>query len=735
GRSPAFVTVDLGAVKPISGFSFNTAAGVAGVRWPASVMVFVSDDGKQWYEVCDLVREASPGFLPEYGTYAVRKLSTTSVKTHGRYVQFVLLAGGPYAFVDEVEVYAGPPGYLSQALSGEPVSDVPTAMKSLRVYHRAQGQMRRDLDAIRSYLEACKLPEERRQQFLAEAQKLETAIASMPRLPEQGFRAVLPFNDVHRQILGLQARIWRAEKKPTLRVWHCHRWDYLAPTAEPSEGSGAPALEVRMMRGEVRADVVNFTSAAEADLELRLRLTGLPGGANPPYVRVFEVPHVGTTAYRSIAAALVPARRDGGDYVVKVPRGMAAQVWLEFRPDDLRPGRYEGTLVAAAEGLAPVRVPVRLTVSPLRFPERTSLLLGGWSYTDRTSGWGVTKANRDAFILYLKDHCVNAPWATGSTMPEGTYDDQNRLVEAPDTRRFDEWAKSWAGSRMYMVFLARGDSFAGAKMGTPAFDARLGEWAHFWARHLQEIGIKPSQLGLLIYDEPRDERGYNITVAWARAIHAAEPEFKTFVDPIPASPKGLEKVLQAVDMLCPNRVHWLTRDWLAPLYSRYRQQGKQLCFYSCSGPARSFDPFAYYLLQEWHCFKVGATGSFFWSFGDIRSADVWNEYATEGPGPYAPLFLAADEVISAKGMEAIREGVEDYEYLVMLQKRLGELKGTHKVPQRVLRRAAEVLEKGVDEVLAAAPEAEFTWHMQRDRRVADRVRSRVLDALEALSRY
>src|SRR5208337_4133163 len=49
------ITIDLGEIYPIRGLSYNTAAGVAGVQWPSHIYVFVSDDGKSFFEAGDLV--------------------------------------------------------------------------------------------------------------------------------------------------------------------------------------------------------------------------------------------------------------------------------------------------------------------------------------------------------------------------------------------------------------------------------------------------------------------------------------------------------------------------------------------------------------------------------------------------------------------------------------------------------------------------------------------------------
>ena len=52
---PVAITIDLGQVEPIAGASYSTAAGVAGVAWPLSILVMVSDDSKQWTVVGDLM--------------------------------------------------------------------------------------------------------------------------------------------------------------------------------------------------------------------------------------------------------------------------------------------------------------------------------------------------------------------------------------------------------------------------------------------------------------------------------------------------------------------------------------------------------------------------------------------------------------------------------------------------------------------------------------------------------
>jgi hypothetical protein len=731
GGGMGFITIDLGQISPISGLSYDTAAGVAGVYWPGAIIIFISDDGKAWHKVGDLVRMAPAGTLPEYGTYAQRKLVTNDLKTHGRYLQLAVDAGASYSFVDEIEVYEGPQELLGAAVAGPVLTDVAEQLKAEAFNNLLRLQFRRDLAAARKSLEGGGLSDEQRKALAAKADGLADKISDMAEVSPTGFRAVLPMTDVEREVFRFQAEVWRAQGKPTLRVWHANRWDYLGPSEEPPAKAEPAAMAVRMMNGETRADVINFTNADAADVKVRLRIEGLPGGANPGYVTVRQALHVGTKYFKAVAAALPEAKRKGGEWVLNVASGMTAQAWLEFKPKNVAAGRYRGSVAVTGAGQT-VNVPLKLNISPIRFPERTRLMIGGWDYTDGTGAYGVKATNRDAIIALLREHHVNEPWATAAVMPPGKYDDAGKMTETPDTKRFDEWIGKWAGAPMYMVFVAAEESFAGAVIGTEDFKTRVGNWMHFWARHMRELGLKVGQLGFLIYDEPYDARGYRINAEWAKAVHAAEPELRMFVDPTPEKADGMEDMIAQMDILCPNRPQWLDMGWQDAYYGEELRKGKQLWFYSCSGPTRSFDPYTYYLLQAWHLAAIGGTGSHFWAFGDYGGASPWNDYVTAGAGPYCPLYMDDTSVTTAKWLEAIGESTEDFEYLVMLSDRVGANLESRGLMTERIQQVMDLLKSGPRRVLAATEKTNVSWDRKVDRDVADSVRGEVLDMLERL---
>lgn len=169
----------------------------------------------------------------------------------------------------------------------------------------------------------------------------------------------------------------------------------------------------------------------------------------------------------------------------------------------------------------------------------------------------------------------------------------------------------------------------------------------------------------------------------------------------------------------------------AEFYLDQQRRGRTLQLYSCSGPARLLDPYAYYRLQAWQCWQIKATGSFFWAFGDNGRASSWNEYAAVA-GPFTPLFLDDQSVTPAKQMEAIRESIEDYEYFVMLDwmTKTAAARG-NRVP--AVAKAQELLRQGADQVLAAEGAEKLNWLAPKDRTRADSVRVELLKAMAELS--
>ncbi|NUQ62755.1 MAG: discoidin domain-containing protein [Pirellulales bacterium] len=741
GSAPfALITVDLGRVEPISGAAFTTAAGVAGVTWPAEIRILVSEDGTNYRDLGDLVALDHKKNGPWPQTYAIRRVVTADLAGRGRYVQFlaISLAGAPYLFVDEVEVFRGPAELLQREPAGKPVESAQAVFEQGRVRRAVQIRYSQDVANVRKAIDDAAIGPAAKKDLAGRLDQVQTRLDEATEGIGPDLRAVLPIGDAHAALFRVQAELWKAAGRPDFWAAVPDLWAPSQLIGIPQAAS-RPRMEVHTMRGEYRAAVVDLNNATGSILEARIRIESLPGSPAPEYLTVHEVPWTDTAQSQPILAALPEAKRGQGRWTVSVLPGLTRQVWLTFHVNDQPAGVHEGKLVVEAGGARPLEVPLQLRIWPFDFPRRTTLHLGGWSYTDGGGTYGVTPQNLQAFLRHMQSHFVNSPWASSGVMMGFQFDPNDPSKIELDTKRMDHWLAQWPGAKRYNVFLSVAHysgaivtSLGGARIGSPDFSRRVGTWISAWVRHLKTKGIRPDQLALLIHDEPHEGSDLGPFLAWAKAIRAAEPEVVIWEDPTYQDPaKAPPELFEACDVLCPNRPMWLAQGKsFAEFYLQQQKQGRTLESYSCSGPAKLLDPYSYHRLQAWHCWKFGGAGSFFWAFGDNSGASSWCEYFARG-GPFTPLFLDDRTVTAGKHMEAIRESVEDYEYFVMLRSAVERAKAAGKSGP-ALATAEKLLVQGAEAVLNAEGVSEIRWHEPKDRTQADAVRVQILETLENL---
>ncbi len=705
----ATITIDLGAVQPIRGASFNTAAGTAGVEWPLGVTILCSDDGANFFCAGELAGLDAKRGGPPREKYAVYRYWTDELRTHGRYVLFIIAPGSPFIFADEVEIYKGDQEYLKIPFAGDSVTNAAAYRAHLAVERR----LRDDLRSVRKA--------DTQHKLTTELTAIEQDIPKLSRQYGKDFRTVLPLNYLHERIFCAQAELWRAQGAEPLTVWSANPWDPLSLTQPPPRDASA-AVNVAMMLNEYRSAALNIANADKQTVTLSLKFSNVPPGLPASCIRMHEAVWTDTKNGKPVVAALPEAKYEAGKYLVKASAGLTRQIWLTFHPVDIAPGIYKFDILLSGNTLHK-NIPVVLRVVSLRFPDAPRLHVGGWDYTDGESHYEITPQNREAVIKHLREHFVDSPWASSAVLPS------NR-----DTVRFDRWLSRWPKARQYCVFAAVGESFDGTSNGMPEFGRKVGEWITFWSGHAQKRGLKPEQLVILLVDEPHDARLDSVIIPWAKAIRAANTGVKIWEDPTHQDPsKANQNMMALCHVLCPNRPMMLTGGpAFREYYAQRRAAGTELAFYSCSGPVRSLDPYAYHRLQAWTCWQQGAGSSFFWAFGDSGGGSSWNEYEMRGGSSYTPLFLDGTSITSAKHMEAIRESVEDYEYLVMLHDKIAAVKEPGK-DDPLIERATRLLTEAADRVLNADGADKLKWDEPKDRSIADAIRLEILDILVQLS--
>jgi hypothetical protein len=350
---------------------------------------------------------------------------------------------------------------------------------------------------------------------------------------------------------------------------------------------------------------------------------------------------------------------------------MTRKVWLTVDGSRLAPGTYHAALTFRTPR-ASTRIPFTVRVSRVTMG-RPRLSLGMWDYTNGAGAYAITPQNRDAAIALMRSHFVDSPWATNAALPwpvASDYDASGRLAHPLDFRALDEWIRLWPDARHYYVSAGAGPGFAGAPVNTPEFATRLAAWGRAVGAHAISLGLAPQQLGLLLVDEPQHDEQNAIVAAWARVLAAAAPEIGLFENPIWPRPDQVSPsdALTLVNELCFHLgVYSRGGEPVARYFESRRAAGQRLWMYQTTGPSRLLDPTTYYRLAGWYAFRAHAVGSAFWSFGDTGSAETsWNDYSGTTNMAYAPVFIGRQGVTDSVHWQAVREGVEDYEYLAML---------------------------------------------------------------------
>lgn len=735
--APVSLTIDLGEVQPIAGLSFRSAAGVAGVRYADSIHIFTSDDAKQWWLAGDLIKLSER----EHGTpangYRIHRFVVSDLNTRGRYVRLII-SYFPFTFCDEIEVYRGADELLARDPVGTQMPGTTAFLKETVVRGAIDWRMRTDLSAARKVIDAAKLPATEHAALLARADGLAATIEALPPDLPKGFQTILPLNDLHASIYALNATVLRARGYAPLSAWSQSRWDTLAPTQAPAVPPAVPPrLRVDMISGEYRAEVFNLTNATDERIVATVDITGLPGGDNPSYLTVRQVLFTDTRERRPIAAALPEARRAGAGYAIDIPAGTTRQIWLSFRPIDVPAGEYTGQVTVTTPGQPDITMPLKLKVYPFRFPERPTLSLGGWDYMEGSGMYGVTPTNMPALIEALGRYHVDTHWATRGVLPTGAkakFDGRGKLVGELSFTVWDRWVSRFPDARHYAVFMRASAErgFAGEPLGTERFNRMVGDWITAWVEHIAGQGIEPSRLSILIEDEPGNPEQTEMIIAYARAIKAVQPDVVVWLDPRYKDPGAEDPELWTLcDVLCPNTyVTARCPEAERQFYLDQRAKGKDLWLYDCSGPGKGLDPYAYHRGQQWMALRFGAVGCGYWAFGSAGGsrATSWNAYDQDSV-EYSPLFIGADSVTAGKHMEAIREGIQDYEYFVMLRERVAELKAKG-MASPMIKKAEKLLTEGPLRVTdAIIADGGVGWVAKRDRTIMDKVRVEVLDAL------
>lgn len=669
-RQPMEITIDLGQVYPIDAVTMRSGYGLAGVGHPLAGIVWVSHDGQSFYRVG---RNMIPNTRPESSDdqYIEKAFRSDGLNVTGRYVRLVLLPGGSFTCLDEIEIFKGQAATATFP-SGPPVVHTSDEMLILKTDLAIRRRLAMDLEYLQ---QLSGQPAPARLVQAVNDGTLDTARID--------WRDGLPYNDLHREIWSAigQARVRKTGDKRAMAIQAVNPWEPVQPWDGPSQ-EPLSRMQVTACLGEYRSAAVNITNNTTQPSRVRF-------AADFPWARLagheitaYQATYVDTRDGRIVSAPLKELSGDSG-WSVQVPAGATIQVWLTLNPRELAPGIHEMTFRFDSDSLdESILIPLTLELFAWKFPaNRPALSTTLWDYAQPQSFYIHQPDVIRSAIEVMRSHFVRNPWAAHWLIPwpgiGQEVDHQGhwlRPIESERWEALDQWISMWPDADRFFLFWAAGQALpvSGFKAGTPEFQRTLSELTRQLMQRFEKKNVQPSQVHFLFVDEPHTDAQDLLSLAWYQAARQGDSRFRHFSDPVrPRADQIHRPFLESIDLLCSNVSIMLARhrtDFVPESAALYRQasRDKQYWLYECQIPSILLDPYHYYRLTAWRCFQQGAVGQGFWSLGVNDQPNPkegsWNTFTMSVPQGVA--FWDERGMVTTKYLQGIREGIQDYQWLV-----------------------------------------------------------------------
>ena len=330
------------------------------------------------------------------------------------------------------------------------------------------------------------------------------------------------------------------------------------------------------------------------------------------------------------------------------------------------------------------RIPVELTIWSFSLPKVTSLRT--WYQLWRQS---PAREQWRAYYRNLAEHKVSGfgsmPAGAKATLVDGKVSIDWTLFDRAGSYLFDElglrhtklpYGKRGGGHRNVYSFL-------GFEIGTPEFEAAFHDYLVQAREHLLERGWLQN-IDCYIFDEPDEERIEAIRQT-APIVRRAIPEMRIF----PACARNTQPLVGILNAWCPPVAYFGAPlgDFTPERVAAGRARGEVFWWYNQEDNAIGC-PVVTHRALPWASWQAGLTGYFVWAINYWECKGMrWSTVFDIGEA--MALYPGKDGPVDSLRWEQTREGLEDYDYLVMLEQAAtrGDL------PAELLTRARKVLSR------------------------------------------
>lgn len=370
-----------------------------------------------------------------------------------------------------------------------------------------------------------------------------------------------------------------------------------------------------------------------------------------------------------------PPRFVGSPFAL--PADFNQPLWVEIAvPKDAAAGEYAGQITVSAAGQRPVVVPVTLVVWDFTLPDtptlRTNfgglgkrLLTGHAGFKPDTAPYRALE-RRYAEAMAAHRLCPPIPpYLRPKVGPGGAIDPKETHAG------LKEWIETFHVTGIRVDYPEDKDPAA----GDPA------KYFRTLAAYFKESGWEKLPY-VTVGDEPNDQKAYEEVRKRAKLIHEAAPGLKVLCteQPAPQDP-AWGTLVGSVDLWVPLWPHFDEKSvaerqkageevWSTTTLCQGRD-GEETPFWQLDFPLLN------YRIPAWASRRYGLSGLLYWTVVYWIEGDTWTMPVThkqqstgkpfngEGVLFYPGTDAGIDGPVASMRLKALRDGLEDYEYLVL----------------------------------------------------------------------
>ncbi|MCE5324744.1 DUF6067 family protein [bacterium] len=377
-------------------------------------------------------------------------------------------------------------------------------------------------------------------------------------------------------------------------------------------------------------------------------------------------------------------------------------IWLTVRiPLNAKPGTYTGTVTVIGDGTS-ISVPLMINVASAILPDKRTFKCTNWLSYDpiadyyNTSLWSTKYWTLvSAYAQCMAKHRMNVHLTRINKLIVGHQDDGGNLTF--DFTRFDKWVqtfldagaldiiegghlsgrKSWEGTDYYVWYPDIYDT-GGSNVRPHNIIATSDQARQFFSVYLpavQQHLIDKGWIDMYIQhvgDEPLSQSAASYRNV-AAIVRQYAPQLK-IVDAVETT-----DLVGAIDIWVPQPQDYAANS---TFYEQRKAAGDEVWIYTCLTPKglymnRFVDyPLIDTRLLHWANYKYKLPGYLHWGFnawhGDPFTNIEMNYGSTttafDPPGDTHIAYKATNGPMSSIRLEALRDGIEDYELLKLLEK-------------------------------------------------------------------